>query len=357
MTLTKKVIGQWAGVLAVVLVFCTVLSHVINQKLLPVVETVSPARNILKTEITAKADVENEMQYEEEQAPVDWTVKQVYVKKGDNVQKGTPLFQIDVLELKERIKTLEADIQEQKNNINAYDWTGGDRLVLEMKLEADEMEYQRLIQTKIPENGVITSTTDGVISEFSLKSGDVLKAYETYVQYEQSASEQYIKWDLSEEAGSLYHDVQTAELAITRAADKSDNNETVELNIEKKEQTDDGDWTYYAKIPDELTFDSGDTFRITMLLKENTYDYVVPRSCIQEDSSGRTYIYVLEEEEGIFSKEYRVSQKFISVIDEDNLHAAIMPEQGGETLTGCKVVSSTSKALESGCEVALLEVS
>lgn len=356
MALTKSVIRQWTVLLVIVLFFCTVLSHVISQKLLPVIETVSPERNILKTEITVNANVENKVVYEQDQAPVEWTVKQVYVQAGDTVKKGTPLFQIDVLEINERIKKLEASIQEQKNNINAYDWTGGDRLVLNMKLEADEMEYQRLTQSTIPKDGMVLATVDGVINEFSVKTGDVLNAYETYIQYEENDSGQYVEWELSEEAGRVYREVETAKLTLIEAENEMTGSEIIDLSIKDRKQLEDGHWIYYSDVPEELAFSDSDTFQITMLLKENTYDYVVPRACVQEDSSGRTYIFVLVQEEGLFSKKYSVEERFVSVIDEDNLHAAIIPETTGETLSGCKVVSSASKAIEPGCEVTLLEV-
>lgn len=355
MTKQKKTILQATLLILTALLLCTVISKVVYKKLLPIVESVKPSRNIITIQSVAGASVMNVTEQAQDTAPTEWTVKEVYASAGEEVQKGTPLFQIDMLEYTARLRQMQADIQEQQNYINATDWTGGDRLVLNTKLEATRLEYQRMTGSGTPQNGIITATHDGTIHSLLASPGARLSAYQTYVEYELATQQQRVVWSMSKAAGPRYLDVGRVTISSTDSKAENDGL-PLELEVVVKKQQEDLSWRYQALLPPEMVLDSAQSYQATMVLKENTYDHVVPRSCVQTDQAGQNFIYIVTEEEGLFSKKYTVSTKTVVLLDEDNLHAAIRPRNSEESLNGCEIVVSTSKPIRDGGEVALKAV-
>lgn len=355
MTKQKKTILQAAILIMIALLFCTIISQIVYQKLLPVVEVVKPSRNIITVQSIAAANVMEVTEQAYDAAPTEWTVKEVYASAGDTVQKGDPLFQIDMLEYTSKLRQMQADLQEQQNYINATDWTDGDRLVLNTKLEAARLEYQRMTASGTPRNGIITASCDGTIRSLLVSSGARLAAYQTYVEYELTTQQQRVVWNMSKAAGPRYIDVGTVTISSTDSKAESDGL-PLELEVVEKKQLEDLSWSYQALLPAQIVLDSAQSYQATMVLKENTYDYVVPRSCVQTDQAGQNFIYIVTEEEGLFSRQYTVSTKTVVLLDEDNIHAAIRPQNSGESLNGCEIVASATKPVQDGAEVALKAV-
>ena len=85
-----------------------------------------------------------------------WTVLEQLAAEGDAVAEGDALLRIDVADYQIQLKSMEANLQQKRNTINATNWTGGDRLVLEQELAVLEMQYRRL-KNSFPASGVVTA--------------------------------------------------------------------------------------------------------------------------------------------------------------------------------------------------------
>ncbi|GMO30686.1 MAG: hypothetical protein Ta2B_11550 [Termitinemataceae bacterium] len=96
------------------------------------------------------------------QAPGDGTVMAVYAAEGDKVKKGSILVQIDDTEQRYNLARLDYDIAQKR-------LSGAPR-------ELELLYKQRLVLLQRINDRQITAGFDGVLAQFSAKTGDVVEA-------------------------------------------------------------------------------------------------------------------------------------------------------------------------------------
>lgn len=350
MTARKKKLLKFSFGLMVVLIVCTMLAQTIHTVLLPVVDTIKPVSAIVEDGITVKGTVQkNSSSVSQKTTSQSWNVQEVYVTCGDTVKKGDKLFKIDTAELEAKRKMLWADIQEQKNYINAYDWTGGDRLVLTEKLESAEDEYSIFLES-YPSSGVIYAETDGEITWSLLDEQNQIPEYTKYIEIsDEKTSDHQITWTLTNLAGQKYCEAESVTITL-----KFYNQDEIQVDVIPEYEKDGDQWNFFANFEEDIDFDRVTDVSVKMVKSSNTYDAVVPRSCVQEDISGENYVFVINRETGVFEDQLTVQKQTVQVLDENELYVAIsLPN--AQSLSHLAVVKSSSRPISEGDIVCLKE--
>lgn len=350
MTSKKKKILKFSACFFVLLLFCTVLAQTIQNALLPEVETVAPLYATIKNSISVSGAIEQGNAASRQAAGSQrWSIKQIYAEKGDRVNAGDTLFRIDLAALESQRVALWADIQEQKNYINAYDWTGGDRLVLNAKLQSAESNYRAFLSA-YPGNGVVTAESSGRIEWIITDEANQVQPYETYVEIlDENSQQSKITWALSLLAGQKYQNVHAAAVKLAFA-----NGETASFECSFQADRNGNDWKFEADLPPEFDPEQIVDVNIEMVLSNHSYDAVIPKECLQTDLTGGNYIYTVGREAGVFGDRIVVARQAVRVLDENDLYAAIaLP--GGDPPAQMKIVKNTSKPIAEGDSVCLKE--
>ena len=63
---------------------------------------------------------------------------------------------------------------------------------------------------------------------------------------------------------------------------------------------------------------------IKLQVISDEYPAVLPKSCIQHGSDGGSYVFLLREKETVLGTEYYLQQTGVTIIDEDDLNAAVL---------------------------------
>ena len=63
---------------------------------------------------------------------------------------------------------------------------------------------------------------------------------------------------------------------------------------------------------------------IQMEYFSDDYAAVLPKSCIQTDSDGGNYVYLLRERDGVLGVENYVQKVGVTILEEDGVNAAVM---------------------------------
>ena len=165
----KKALKALAGFLCVML-FLTVLSRAAASILTPYVGVVQPGKGSLTYKVSAAGTVEENQVRAVITAP-GIRVKSVFVKEGDQVQKGDPLFEIDMPDLREKILLKKHELEKLDLGISDIK----DR----NKLEQTEKSVE---QRRAAEDYNSVSGTSGVqvqrAYEAMVKAGDRLKDFD-----------------------------------------------------------------------------------------------------------------------------------------------------------------------------------
>ena len=104
-------------------------------------------------------------------------------------------------------------------------------------------------------------------------------------------------------------------------------------------------------------FYPGDTITVTADRSNETYDFVVPSSAVNEDNSGQ-FVYVIKESSSPLGDKYEVKRVSITVENTDGSLSAIKPSSDGESLLNeGMIVTRSEKPLHDGDRVRLEDYS
>lgn len=155
MTHKKKIIIKISIWLLVGLLLCTVISRSIYTILLPEVETFTVDSGTLSTtaKTTGRVGYTDKV---EMIAKGDFQTKEVFVKEGDTVVKGAPLFSVDTSSAELEVKRLELAVVKLQNQLNpeVLAKTDGQRVEIEAQLKVAERELAMYEKQVSEENSI-----------------------------------------------------------------------------------------------------------------------------------------------------------------------------------------------------------
>ena len=298
----------------ILLLISTIASRSIYSMLLPTVTALSSSRGSLSYTSVIDATVIADAESETIAALDSWTIKDVLVSDGDDVKAGDALFQIDMSGYNIQITQLRTQIQQQKNSMNAVEWTGGDRLVKEGELKALELQLSQILN-RIPGSVKLLCETGPVASgsplaTISSTNGDISiqwKVSSADVPYYQNKELQFIcEYSAINPRSGVYEVISSPIDLIALQLDDEQN-------------------MYIATgVPEDLgglTLNTAVSIKSTR--KSPQYDVLVPLSCIGKDSDGRDFILVLREKRTIWGIEKYVEKQIVSVAESNYQYAAL----------------------------------
>ena len=331
----KTAVLRWGLRLAMFLGFCTILAGVIQSQLMPQVQAVKPYSGRLSfTEHYLAAAVSEQPEQQSVQAAGSWVIQQVMAEEGQAVRKGDTLLLLDVQDQRIRLQNLEAQIQEQTNYINAYNWTGGDRLVLEQKLEATKMEYRQL-KASFPANGVVTAPADGVVAELAGPGAVSVGQTVARITSDQDGAANCIQWSLTAAQAQTLLEQEQLTLNMSCRAEQGDGTlETMEISTaleqyEWDEQT--GVYRFEASLPVEQEIvRPGAQVEVMAKSSSREYECLVPLAGLILVGPEQYAVAKVEQADGIWGEEYRVHLVMVELLETDAVNAAVEPV--GETI-------------------------
>lgn len=351
----KTAVLRWGLRLAVILGLCTVLAGVIQSQLMPQVQAVKPYSGRLSfTEHYLATAAAEQPEQQSVQAAGSWIIQQAMAEEGQAVRKGDALLLLDVQDQMIRLQTLEAQIQEQTNYINAYNWTGGDQLVLEQKLEATKMEYRQL-NASFPANGVVTAPADGVVAELAGPGAVSVGQTVACITPDQNTAANCIQWSLTAAQAQTLLEQEKLALDVTCRAEQEDGTlETVEVSTalepyEWEEET--GVYRFEASLPVEQGIvRPGAQVEVTAKSSSQEYECLVPLSSLILTGPEQYAVAKVEQTDGIWGEEYRVHLVMVELLESDAVNAAVEPV--GETIGSNDFIASYfDRALADGEQV------
>lgn len=143
----KKVVLRIAGITAIVLLVCMLLSRTISTMLLPQVELTKPTSGQITTSITAVGNIDIGAQ-NDISATSDMKIVNVLVKPEQAVKAGDVLFEVDTSDSQTELKRLELNLVQKQNLLTPQAITPEKRAEIEMRLHIAEMELE-LFRTNV----------------------------------------------------------------------------------------------------------------------------------------------------------------------------------------------------------------
>ena len=86
-------------------------------------------------------------------------------------------------------------------------------------------------------------------------------------------------------------------------------------------------------------------------INSTSYDNVVSLMAVHTDLNERDYIFLANQKDGAWGKEYFCTRKYVGVLDEDNINASLKMIDKLET----PIVLYANQELVDGCQVKLME--
>lgn len=351
----KTAVLRWGLRLAVLLGLCTVLAGVVQAQLMPQVQAVKPYSGRLSfTEHYLATAAAEQPEQQSVQAAGSWVILRAMAEEGQAVCKGDALLLLDVQEQQIRLQTLAAQIQEQTNYINAYDWTGGDRLVLEQKLEAVKMEY-RQVKTSFPADGVVTAPADGIVEELAQPGAAATGQTVARITVSQASAADCIQWSLTDvQAQTLLEQEQLVLEATCRVEQEDGTLETVETDASLQQyqwEEEAGVYRFEALLElEQGSLRPGAQVEVTAKSSSRTYQCLVPLSGLILIGPEQYAVAKVEQVDGIWGEEYRVRLVPVELLATDAVNAAIEPV--GEAIdSNDRIASYFDRALTDGEQV------
>ena len=316
-----KVVKAAAAVLLVLLA-CTVASRTVYTMLLPQVSRVTIQHRMLDYTHTYRGTFVGGRNAAEVLAKSTWTVTEQLAAEGDTVAEGDALLRIDLTDYQIQMKSMEASLQQKRNTINATNWTGGDRLVLEQELAVMEMQYRQL-KNSFPASGVVTATASGTLEQLAgpgmAGAGSVLAriasaSASAQVEFDVPATD--LERVCGAETSRLCQYVLLGEGKPIRAEQQQ-----AGLSVDSVRDNGAGGFTVTAGLTKEAGVPVGTLATITVSSRSGPYDYV-PLSCVFYTAKGPC-VYRINQRDTLWGIEDYVEAVEVTVVASDASKAAI----------------------------------
>ena len=304
----------WLFILSVLLLVtvCTAVSFKNYAAGLNRVSVISTSPNQIRT----KADANGVFWFSDIQKlslPADCRVEEVLVSVGENFKEGQPLLRLnrdDVAILYYQMLLQQRTLEEQVDQ--------ADEIRREIAVHTlSRLEEQTALLAELQQNeGMVYAQFPGQVTELNVIPGDITTARSS-LSFGNLEGEGHFEW---------YIDSRQYR-AFTGTAAGVDGL-SMELKISSRLYLEDKKlYRYVSKpvpleaIPDPV---HGMYAAIQMEYFSDDYAAVLPKSCIQTDSDGGNYVYLLRERDGVLGVENYVQKVGVTILEEDGVNAAVM---------------------------------
>lgn len=247
-------------------------------------------------------------------------------------------------------KKLQLSILQLKNQLTGNQKSAAEKQELNRQIEIAQKQLE-LARANWPEGGVVLAPAAGTVTSIAARKGETLQAGKAAVTMTTEVSQPCVTWELSYEAGQKYADRGAAQVTLPRKGDILGKDETVEVNIAERlldEET--NRYRYTAPLPLEKAPAAGASVRVRLSVTGESYDHLIPLSCLRQDSYGNDTVLVLKRRQGIFSEEQYLAEIRVEVLDKNSMNAAV---KSAEFEYDTKVVRYSSKPVSSGSVVSV----
>ena len=341
----------WVGVaFFAAAVLCTFLARSIQTAMLPQVEISQPYRKTMGRELNTMGTI-TKPDDEVFSHPFSLDVAEVFVNEGWRVKEGTPLLRMDMTNYKLEAMQYELAIL-QLNNALARRPDARTRAELEAQLEITNKRYEQFL-TRYPEDDVLYAPSDAVIEEIHAQEGHTYAGGAPLFTLAQDSNHVQVLITLSPRDYQIYiyrhaavtltyWDVSITGLAISTEKLQS---RIAEVVFDAQTQR----YLCYTR-PEDIPLGVGQAIEIALTHNGIPYEHVVPRSAVHTRED-RTFIYILETQNGLFGEENYVRELTVEIIDSNDYEYAIRID---EFMYNIQIVMTSTAPLNNGQTVAVI---
>ncbi len=318
----------------------TFVSRGIYAYRLPVVKSTAIRNTTLEHNVKSEGTIQGSRELPVTVLP-DLRILQVYVKKGDTVNEGDALMQLDKPFLEQYISELSASIETDKLTRNDYytaeAWNSAK--ILTYSIEQKQAELQRYQQI-LENDAVVCSQISGMITDVKVIAGDLTTDAACFLVADLSQN-LYFRSEISKDQ----HKYLFANDKVTL----SFHNDDVTLSdcaissIIESENPD----MYYVQIPlsaSDSSLTIGEYGILSYSVTTSERFECVSSGCVHQDGS-INYVFVITQKESVLGMEYRVVRRNVDIIDKNDKYVAI---SGSGLNEEDKIVEYSSKDLTDG---------
>ena len=379
------------GIFLIVAVLCTIISRGLYVASIADVTLKEPNARVLNHDIETSGMIEQKRKIVV-LTEADQIVTDIYVKEGQKVKSGDPLFSIDLDYLKQQIdvmknerKQLGYQIEDAKNqeedkkkqdNLNRgqakdnYDYLV-DKWETQIAKDAEAVESAK----EAYENSLKQETEDGsetqqLLAEWeeaqaqyeadiTQRDGELFEAGQTVESSQltgaDSTSEEQLKLQreqidmkmeglnlLASQEGKVLSDTEGAVSEIVVLTDVK-----IQSIKEKKDAENDSAFEVVLESA-EPVFEEGANVSVEIKNPSKEYEICIPLEALHTDGVDKYAVYIAEEQDALIGKELTVRKVPVKILDKDAEFAAIE----NDTLSNQqKIIVSCEKAIEEGMTV------
>jgi hypothetical protein len=325
----------WISITAVLLLFaiCTVVSYKNYVSALNRVIVGSTVPSQIHTELT----VNGNFYFSSVQSfpvPAECYVEEIMVSEGNNFEAGDPLaaFHIDDVSIAYYRLLLQRETLEAQQN------SGSEAARNLASHSLSKLSKQIKILEKLLENdGILSAETSGQVVELNLTAGEAT-TNRSALLYGDLDGEGYFEWHIDQNSYKPYSDITA-----------SGSGYSLELKTDPHHYLDEKKIFQYRSKP--VPWKSvpnaahGMSAQIEMRYFSGEYRAVLPKNCIQTESDGGTYVFILRERRGALGIEYYVQKVGVTIEEQDRTNAAVLQRLDNLVLQSTRPLEDLEKVL------------
>lgn len=312
--------------LFILLILCTFLSRTIAGMFVPTVHlaTVEPGS------LSSVADFKGIIKYEgveDFSAQSNWTITKIHVNENQAVKKGDLLFEIDMDQANILILQQRASIKQMEEKKKKAQTTQ-DAAILQLQLEA-ETQKLALLEKQYPADGKMIAQQNGTITGIQVEEGQMVEQGELLMTLIPEHAQPAVEWEMDLDSGAVFGENDKVTIRSV-SYDYVENQTTVqELDstlAKKNFQPSTNLYSCKALLPSAGAVTQGKPVDVRLTKESSPYDVVVPTSGLlphESDNQDMGNVYILETEESLFGTQYVVKKIEVSILDRNNLRAAV----------------------------------
>ena len=312
--------------LFVLLILCTFLSRTIAGMFVPTVRlaTVEPGS------LSSVADFKGVVKYEGVEnftAQSTWTITKIHVNENQVVKKGDLLFEIDMDEANILILQQRASVKQMEEKKKEAQTTQ-EASVVQLQLEA-ETQKLALLEKQYPADGKMVAQQNGTITAIQVEDGQMVEQGDLLMTLIPEHAPPAVEWEMDLDTGAVFGENDKVTIRSV-SYDYVENQTTVqELDstlTQKNFQPSTNLYSCKALLSSSGAVTQGKPVDVRLSKESSQYDLVVPTSCLlphESDNQDMGNLYILETQESLFGTQYVVKKIEVSILDRNNLRAAV----------------------------------
>lgn len=350
----KTILAKVCIIFFAILILLTFLSRTIAAMLLP---QVTPYE-ITNGRIAYTYDCTGSVKYRDTY-PVALLsrlmVTEILVEEMQTVTAGTPLFRVDVEEMKLECRTKELAIDKlKKEQFITQDLQAANALREEIAIEE---AYLARLKEAYPEAGWVLAPDDGIVMEIAVDALSWIEPGETAMKVVDDHGARRVCFSTPFEIGNHYFvgdDVTVTYHTVVKDQEtkrESVKNADIKVAIAQKTyDTATNEWRFELDFEPESQEIFDDRIQVRMIKSSANYPMVVPLSCLTITQQGSADVFWIDERPSLFGPETFIKKVSVDIVEMNSTYAAISTSSFYE---GAKLVRYSTGALEHGKAVGL----